>query len=480
MCASDEVDDALVPKSYTRAMSTSQSNRRAERLRLNQTEFGNTAFPPLLLKFWAWISALTALSLAYTLTMTYVFKAGFPYGLPLLANHEPYSDFTIFSERFLHFRSPSFWDTFNYPFTYPAPTALVFELFYKIPHPTGVFLATCSATAMLAACALAVALVRRGISPALAISFTLTSLLTSWPLGLLLNRGNIEGIVAIVLAIGVLAVLYEHCWLGATLIGVAGAMKLFPFVLLALLLSKRRYKEFAWGALVGILATVGSLEVLGPNLTDAQHHISAGLKYFESSSAATLLRTEIGFDHSLFSLVKFVMVFINGYLHHIKRAIRADGAAPTHLVDIAGPLLAVSLKWYLGITALAGIAAYFIWIRKLPLLNQTLALTICAVLLPPVSFDYTLVQLVLPFGLLCLYTVDIWRKDNQVRGLKASFACLSVIFTAEAYFTLVIRLAGQVRAVVLLILLVTVMRCPFPWQALGEEEQETDRKPLNT
>jgi hypothetical protein len=212
---------------------------------------------------------------------------------------------------------------------------------------------------------------------------------------------------------------------------------------------------------------LGSLAILGPNVGAAQYHISAGLRFFERAYAATLLRTEIGFDHSLFTLVKLPVVLINGYAHHLVVASQTDGGHG-HLGDAAAELLQASLKLYFGWTALLGVLVYFFWIRKLPMVNQVLALSVCAVLLPPVSYDYTLVHLFMPFALMCLYATDLWRKGEEVQGLKTCFACFAVIFTAEAYFTVVIRFSGQIRAIALLILLIVVLRQRFPWTELGE------------
>ena len=435
---------------------------------LNVIKVGKDAPPPLLMKFWAWIVGLTALSLIYTLTMTYVFKANFPYGLPIFDKDEPYTDFTIFYERFLHFRTPSFWDAFNYPFTYPAPTGVIFALLYRLPHELFAYLALIVLLALLGGFVLATELIKRGISRPLAFCFVATVLLTSWPLGFLLNRANIEGFVAIVLAGGVVAILRRDYWLGASLVGLAGSMKLFPLVLLALLLSKRRYKEFAWGIVVAVLATLGSLEALGPNLREAQLHISDGLRFFQNEYALKMLRSEVGFDHSLFPLVKIPLVVLYGYFHHHLAISASPDGSHGHLGDAASGLIQVALRLYLGITAVAGTVAYCLWIRKLPMLNQVLVLTVCAVVLPPVSYDYTLIHMLLPFGLLCVYTAELWRNGDQARGLTSCFACFAVIFTAEAYLTVGIRFAGQVRAICLLALLIFVMRYRFAWRALEE------------
>ena len=92
--------------------------------------------PGPLRTFWVWSVGLTGLSFGFMLVMTYVFGLRYPYGLPyFLSSDEPFWDFTVFAERFQHVGQASFWDAWNYPFTYPAPMAVVFGVFYKLPHP---------------------------------------------------------------------------------------------------------------------------------------------------------------------------------------------------------------------------------------------------------------------------------------------------------------------------------------------------------
>ena len=401
------------------------------------------AFPPILARFWVSIVALTVASLTYTLVMTYWVGAKYPRGLPLFHGDKPFWDFTVFKERFHHFHTPSFWDTFNYPFTYPAPLGVVFAAFYKLPQPLKCYLALCSAALVVGMWLLGRELATRGISWWMAFGFAGTLLATSWPVGYLLNRANIEGFVAIILAAGLILLLRGHSWLGATLIGVAGATKLFPLLLLALLLSKRRYKEFGWGLVAAAVVTLASLEILGPTGREAERQISLGLHFFKDEWAAKLLWTEVGFDHSLFALAK---VYIG----------QRPGFGRYSLVK--------PLKLYLLAVTATGLAMYFFRIRRLPMLNQALALSICAVLLPPVSFDYTLVHLLAPLGLLCMYATDAWRAGISVPGLGLSFACFVPVMTMDAFFTAHYRFAGQVRAILLSALLIVVLRFRYPWQ----------------
>ena len=90
---------------------------------------------------------------------------------------------------------------------------------------------------------------------------------------------------------------------------------------------------------------------------------------------------------------------------------------------------------------------------------------VCAVLLPPLSADYTLVELLLPFGLLCLYAVESQRSD-----LSAIFGCFVVLFGWETFLTLHYALDRPARCVALVVLLILVLRSPMPWARLDPEE----------
>ncbi len=405
---------------------------------------------PAVLRQFAWaIAALATLSLAYTFVMTYLLQTPHPFGVTLFWNAHIGSDFTTFAERSQHFGTPSYWDEFNYPFTYPAPIAPIFALFFKLPHPLAVYLTICIAGLASWGVWLARSLTAAGTMPIQALAFVAVTLTASWPVVLLLNTANIEGLLAIVLAAGVYAILRDRCWLGATLIGVATAMKLFPFILLALLLSKRRYREFAWGLVVAAITTLISLAMLGPTILAAQRHIDDGFRFIDEAFILSTQRAALNYSHSLFSLLKFAIAL----------TARLLGSPSSHT------LLSVTLRVYMVAAAVAGLALYFLVIRKLPILNQLLALTICAVLLPPLSADYTLLELLLPFGLLCVYAVE-----NRTTDLAPIFAGFAILFAWETFLTLHFAFDRPLRAVTLATLLVLILRTPLIWSRLDQPE----------
>jgi len=398
--------------------------------------------PPALRRFAWMVAAMTLLSEGYSWVMLHFFGQRPPYG-GTFAWDGAGADFLIFRERFHFFGTPHFWDAFGYPFTYPAPLAVVYWLLYKLPHAVEFYLALSVLVLLAWAWFFAQRLAVYGWGRGRWMLLLLLFLAAAWPARLLLETGNMETVVALALGTGVVAALRVRWWLGAALIGVAGAMKLYPLTLLGLLLSRRRYREFTFGLVTAGGVTLASLAMLGPSVATAQRHVNEGLAFLVPRYVLAPLPDALQFSHSLFNLVKLGVV----------------AAARLHGARNASPhALQVVLAAYLPLTALLALLLYVVRIRSAPVLTQAIALTICAVLLPPFSLDYTLVNLLVPMGLLCVFAAERWRRGVEPRGLTLCFACFAVIFTTGAYFELRYRFAAQMRTLALLVLLWAVLQ----------------------
>jgi hypothetical protein len=148
----------------------------------------------------------------------------------------------------------------------------------------------------------------------------------------------------------------------------------------------------------------------------------------------------INFDHSLFGVYKQL----------------------AHLLGYSNLRSAHQLSVYTGLVAISGVALYFLRIRRLPLMNQLLSLCVTSILLPPMSNDYTLLYLYLPWGLLALSAIQEARTGRTRPGLLAAFVCFGLLFSPES--EIIIRhatVAGQFKALTLLVLLYISLRYPF-------------------
>ncbi len=161
------------------------------------------------------------------------------------------------------------------------------------------------------------------------------------------------------------------------------------------------------------------------------------------------IRTVTGFDHSLFGFYK-----------------RLSPSLPPPLV--LGRLLSI----YLAASSLFGVVIFWIKIRKLPIINQILSLSIASILFPPTSFDYTLMHLYIPWSLLVLLSVQSRSEIVRSRGLSIAFVCFAILMSPESEFIHNgLRFGGQIKAVTLVLLLALSLIVPFPRE--GEEAERS-------
>jgi len=91
--------------------------------------------------------------------------------------------------------------------------------------------------------------------------------------------------------------------------------------------------------------------------------------------------SKVGFDHSLVACMKALSL-----------AVLPDELFPQ--------ILSLMVGLYMPVAAFAGTILYFDVIRKLPVINQVICLIGCDGSTAPVSYDYTLLHLYVPWTLL--------------------------------------------------------------------------------
>ena len=361
------------------------------------------------------------------------------YTYPLLSRNQTFYDFIFFRPGFQHFHSPEFFNA-SFPFTYPAPVAIALEIFFLTPRPLEFFIIFILGSFLFGAILLGRALLQRGVGERSTFLFIAGSLLLAFPLWFELKQGNIEISVAVVVAIGIWASLTARGYTAAACFGIAGAMKIFPFVYLGLLLSQRKYRQAAFGVFVAAFVTVASLWLTGRDIVPAWNHIQHNLDQFRTVYMFQFREWEIGFDHSLFAMFKRV-------LHHVRNS------------DLIRPALTV----YMAVTAVSGVILYFVRIRHLPLINQVLCLCIASILLPPVSYDYTLIHLYVSWALLVVLAQEQCKDEqDRIPGLMPAFICFAVLMSPESEFIRDgVRFSDQIKALTLIVLMYIALRYPF-------------------
>jgi hypothetical protein len=328
------------------------------------------------------------------------------------------------------------------PVAYPPFAAVVMAPIYAFPIPELLYLMVSAAWLAAAIGWARRALVREGIAPATALLFPLTLAVTSFPIARLIHQGNIELVVWMFTAVGVWAFLRGRDDAAAILWGLAAAMKLFPLVLLGMLLPRGRYRAFAIGLGTFVGATVVSLWWLGPSVGVAWRGSLKNVFGYQSARLAELSGPSLASNHSVAELIK-VLAAIAGY-----------------------PPNKVTLAYYAAGALVLGVA-FFRRLWTMPVANQLLALTTFMMMLPTISYFHALVHMYAPFAVLCGLAIQAQRAGVMVPGLKTTmllFAPLFAPFTVLTY-PQVLLFCGLIQGMVLLALFVRALEFPLAVKA---------------
>jgi hypothetical protein len=289
----------------------------------------------------------------------------------------PFEDILVYKGRFTLYHSAKFFSSRAFSgFAYPAGSAPIYEAFYKFSDPVRTYCIVAAIATLIGLATMYTCLARAKVTKL----FIPLLFATSFPLIFLIQRANIEIILWMLVAVGIVAYSRGLSIVAAILFGAAATTKLYPIFMLGLFLSpaaKRSRQDlpaFAVGLLTFFFGMIFAIAYAGPSVDIAAHGFFTGVNRFQDHYVDAVSRVEIAFDHCFFSPIKYW-----AYNHH------TSPAPYTHLYLLSAATLAIVL---------------FLRIRHLPFLNRVLFLTVAMVALPPVSFNYTLVHLYLPMLLL--------------------------------------------------------------------------------
>ena len=351
-----------------------------------------------------------------------------------------FGDFWHYRELFAYFHTQAFFTSAD-RFAYPAPCAVVYQFLYHLgPRPHVVFSLMLFAALLASAWLFYRMLLRFNVRNAVASSLTVFLVLTSYPWEKLFDRANIELFVYLFLALGTWAYLTGRKSLAAAMWGCAGAMKIYPLVMLALFLHKKTLRPLLIGVLTFAAVLLASFWYVGPTIKAAAIGSIAGITGFIGNYAANAHLRELTIDHSILGATKEMLQLDTAhtggwpYLSTIYQAI----------VLVFGPIL------------------FFGWIRKLPALNQICLFLTAIVLLPPVSYDYTLVHIYLVIGIVVAAYLSAAQKGEQLQSSK-SFAVIFALLTSSEGWVQhgLLRINGVIKCVALLALCWLLMRIPL-------------------
>lgn len=395
-------------------------------------------------------AALTIVSFAYTFVCRSV-GLGLPYSFPFYyVPDNMFTDLTGLQEKFDTYGKPEFFTDKEGFFMYPAPLVHVYRLLLNVPGQGTRRYAALVAISVLTLCVILLRAIRKnGMKRKDAILTVFSMAVLSYPLSYLVQRSNIEVLVWVLTSVAIWQFFSNHPRTAAVFIGLAASLKLYPIILLGLFLPRRRYAAIGLSLLVFLAVTVISLYAIGPTISTAYAWNSLQMREFSKHYAGNLWA--LGYDHSFFSLVKFFTV-------------------PWHPdVDPWVPIYTIT-------AGAAALALYFARIWHIPLVNQILALSVLNVMLAPISYDYTLLNLYAAFALL----VIVFLRADQDRAPSvphaSAYALLfAMVFTPQSYVIINgIRYAGQVRALCLIAILVLALTRPIysSWDELMRSHKE--------
>jgi hypothetical protein len=404
------------------------------------------SIPPVLRSYFFWSIILTGAAFGTKSFCMRVLHLPEAYLFTVSPQNYCFLDFRCFLPRFRDFHHLTFFandDWHSMPFTYPAPAALVYQFFYLLPRRSLSFIVTAGAFVLFAAVKFRTTLVRHGLSEDDGAAFVIVCLFCSWPLFVATWVGNIEIVVGILVGWGLYLLITGRSWPAATLISIAAAIKIFPFIFLTLFWGKRQYKQMAF--IIGLAATINlaALWMISGSIPVSAGGISAGLRYLKYVYVLPYNRIGTGVDHSLFALLKSAIV------------------VSIHPYPAFGTMVAL-LRGYTVLMAVADLSLYFFCIRFLPLLNQILCLCILAILTTPLSVDYTLMHLYVPWGMMVLLAIEAWHDGREIPGMKAAFFCFLILMCSLSEFMFHHCIfGGQIKAIALTALLVIGLRYRF-------------------
>jgi Glycosyltransferase family 87 len=398
--------------------------------------------------------------------------------------HEPYPHNTVFfrpDDRFMDFlnlsaRVPHWHEphvlsrtdirpNYPWPYSYPAPTFYVFVFFVRLfPHPLRAFLIFVLLSFSLATCFFSLR-IRRATPKKLPQIAIWSTLLLGFPLQFLIDRGNIEAVIWLLILLGAVAFARNRMLISAILWGLAASMKIFPGLLFVLFLARRRFGTFA--VAIGATAAFSLLALagIGPTIREAAADSSKSAPFVMNNYI--ILDDTAGFDHSLFEGIKHVI--------HVAEAFGKHRTAPLILSTL--PANRIALRIYNIVIPLAALLLYWFRLRRLPLLNQFIAYIVLCVLLPYVSGDYTLVHMYIAWAAFLLFLLDdvaTGRVRIPAKAIRVILFSCAVIFVPFSYLVITARAnrtfasGAQVKTIFLIVILVTVCRVPMPSSLFGD------------
>ena len=357
-----------------------------------------------------------------------------------------FTDFYDYTITFAHYHTAAFFRaTTGYSrFAYPPLFAPVYDALYSAPHRFSVYVLL-SLAVWSVLLAWGARLLQQNDTIGRKWPLVLAAISFLYPVTFLMERGNLELFVWAATAAGVYLFSRDRPEMSATAFGCAAALKLYPVLLFGLLLRAKRPLR----AILTALLTAVSLSIVATWFSGPSFHIAAvgfirNVSGFQQTYGTGVRLSAMRFDHSLFSIVKVLC------LRH--------GLVPNRFSSL-----------YYGTGAVLFGGLYFLRVRRLTWQNELLYLTVCTLLLPPVSYEYTLVHLYVP-AFITAAVLGRSMVQATFPGALAFMGLLALLLPIDLFPSEGLLGAGQWQSV--LLFLVAALCC-FPMFRLSLEEADS-------
>jgi len=351
----------------------------------------------------------------------------------------PFSDLYEYIATFRYVHTAAFFHPPDAPaVAYPPFGAVLYRICYLTPHPLVFYFLIAAAWLGAGVWMLRRAMMQRGISALTATLFPLSIAALSFPIPALIERGNIELFLWIFASLGVVAFVRGRNNLAAVLWALAAATKLYPVLFFALFLARKKYGAFALSIAAFIAVSWLSMFWLGPSISLAFHGSLHNIFGFQGTRGNEFNLHELSANHSLFQYAKILAIILG--------------------VD-SGRLTI----YYYALFAVIFAVMFFRKIVHRPVENQILAITSFMIMIPPVAYFYSIVELFPAWALLVLAALDAERAQVKLNGFETTLRLFLPLFASFVFLTYpsVFIYGGLIQGLLLLILFARSAEAPL-------------------
>ncbi len=247
----------------------------------------------------------------------------------------------------------------------------------------------------------------RGLSRPILISVLISGFVFTYPMLMIVDRGNIQGITTGFCLIGLWFFLGEKYKVAAVLIAIAAALKIYPILFMLIFLKRKKFREFFLGCALAAALTLGALATFQGGIKTNIMGFLQGLGSFTGGSSSPDLL--IPRNHSFSALLSFLSTKDVYVLNKII----------DNLLSNLGLYLLVFFSCLL----------FFSLTKNRFNENQTLLLICVAIIVIPfVTYGYVL-------SVLFIVLIHIFDARNQVERISLSYQVALVVLVAFLFMS---------------------------------------------